>query len=210
MTTDPVHLRAAQVIRLVTAALILAAVTALTVDLVRADGSVANLFSFFTIDSNVLAALTLVLTGIRASRGMSSQPLVFLRGCATLYMAITGVVYVLLLRDVDVQVPFPWANAVLHYVAPIVMVVDWVVLERPTVDLRGALGWLAFPVAWLAYTLVRGEIVDWYPYPFLDVRDHGYGGVAVAALGVAVFSSLVLSLLVAVARSPERTTTGPA
>jgi hypothetical protein len=26
-------------------------------------------------------------------------------------------------------------------------------------------------VAWLAYTLVRGPIVDWYPYPFVDPRE---------------------------------------
>lgn len=33
------------------------------------------------------------------------------------------------------------------------------------------------------YTLVRGEIVDWYPYPFVDVSRLGYAGV----LGRSVF-----------------------
>ncbi len=199
---DADRLRVAAVVRLATALAIVAAITTQLVDVVRRDGSVANLFSFFTIDSNVIAAVALLLTGFRALRGQSSQPFVFLRGCATLYMTITGVVYVLALRNVDVQVTFPWVNSVLHYIAPVVMVVDWVLLERPSVDLRDALGWLVFPVAWLVYTLIRGEIVDWYPYPFLDVRDHGYAGVAVAAIGVAAFGFLVLYLLVRVARTP--------
>lgn len=28
--------------------------------------------------------------------------------------------------------------------------------------------------AWIVYTFVRGRLVDWYPYPFLDVRKIGY------------------------------------
>jgi hypothetical protein len=194
------------IVRLGTAALIAAAVTTLLVDLVRRDGSVINLLSFFTIDSNLIAMATLLAGGRMAAAGRSSQPIVFLRGCATLYMTITGVVYVLLLRNVDVQVPFEWANVVLHYIAPVVMVVDWAVLERPAVDVRGALGWLVFPIVWLGYTLVRGEVVGWYPYPFLDVREHGYAGVAATALGVAAFAFVVLWILVVIADSTDQGT----
>ena len=36
--------------------------------------------------------------------------------------------------------------------------------------------WLSvlFPVAWLVFTLIRGAIVDFYPYPFVDVIRLGY------------------------------------
>jgi hypothetical protein len=43
-----------------------------------------------------------------------------------------------------------------------------------------------FPFVFLAYTLVRGPLVDWYPYPFLDPRQHGYGHVVLGAAGVGV------------------------
>jgi hypothetical protein len=52
-------------------------------------------------------------------------------------------------------------------------------------------GYLVLPLVWLAYTLVRGEVADWYPYPFIDVQLHGYGRVALACLGVA---ALILAL----------------
>ena len=36
------------------------------------------------------------------------------------------------------------------------------------------------------YTLLRGELAEWYPYPFVDVNDHGYGRVLLNCVGVAV------------------------
>jgi hypothetical protein len=42
-----------------------------------------------------------------------------------------------------------------------------------------------FPLAWLVFTLVRGEFVGFYPYPFLNVTDHGYPTVLVYSLLVA-------------------------
>ena len=48
--------------------------------------------------------------------------------------------------------------------------------------------WLAlfYPIVWLVLALVRGPIVDFYPYPFMDVRDHGYPVVFLNCLLVAV------------------------
>jgi hypothetical protein len=48
------------------------------------------------------------------------------------------------------------------------------------------LAWLALPISWLGYTLIRGESVDWYPYPFVDVSKHGYDGVLARSVGLTV------------------------
>jgi hypothetical protein len=58
---------------------------------------------------------------------------------------------------------------------------------------------MAFPLVWLAYTLVRGPIVDWYPYPFLNPANvGGYVGVTAyciaIALGFFAFVWLILAL----------------
>ena len=43
-----------------------------------------------------------------------------------------------------------------------------------------------FPLAYLAYALVRGT-AGWYPYPFLNPANvGGYGGVAAYAVGIAL------------------------
>jgi hypothetical protein len=39
-------------------------------------------------------------------------------------------------------------------------------------------GMLAYPIAWLAYTFVRGAATGCYPYPFLDVNVVGYARAA--------------------------------
>ena len=40
--------------------------------------------------------------------------------------------------------------------------------------------WLAFPAVYLGYTIIRGALTGWYPYPFLDPsQTDGYGGVAI-------------------------------
>ena len=135
----------------------------------------ANHFSYFTVLSNVFAAIVALL-------GVFSPVSAQIRGAAVLYMATTGVVYALLLRGVDVQTP-AYANWVLHVIVPILVVVEWLVAPERT---KRAWTWLAFPLVYVAYTLVRGPIVGWYPYPFLDPRPHGYGEVLLTSVFVAV------------------------
>ena len=130
-----------------------------------------------------------------------------LRGAATLYMAITGLVYSLLLSNADVQTPIPWVNAVLHYVFPLFMVIDWL-LDRMVFPLsfRQGLVFLLYPVLYLAYTMVRGAMVDWYPYPFLEPRSNGYGFVTVMSAFVAVVGLALAWLVCWVSRrgGPDR------
>jgi hypothetical protein len=81
----------------------------------------------------------------------------------------------------------PWDNTVLHYIMPIVVMLDWLV-DRPRtrVGYRRALTWLAVPLAYLVYSLVRGPIVHWYPYPFMNASLHGYPTVLVTSAIIAV------------------------
>lgn len=173
---------------------------------------VANFFSFFTILSNVLAVVTLVVGGVALLRGRSGRGLSLVRGAATLYMTITGLVYVTLLSGLEeaLQTQNPWVNTVLHYLMPVVMVVDWL-LDRGVDRFRwvDSLWWLIFPLVYLAYSLIRGPIVDWYPYPFLNPGPHGYLSVALTCVAIAAVAVL-LSLLLAwttrwgrPARTPE-------
>ena len=49
-----------------------------------------------------------------------------------------------------------------------------------------------FPACYLAYVLIRGSMVGWYPYPFLNpVNVGGYRGVTAYAVALAV--SLLLA-----------------
>lgn len=148
----------------------------------------ANFFSFFTIQSNILAVAALfALVLVRRER---RTPLFdAARSAAVLYIAITGVVFAVLLAGLqeELQTTIPWVDFVVHKLMPVVLVADWLVdpprhrLPRWTV-----LAWLAYPLAWFAYTLARGAVVDWYPYPFVDVSTLGYGGVLGRSVGLSI------------------------
>lgn len=192
------YLRVRSTVRIATALAIAAAVAGQLQFLADKDLlRTVNFFSFFTIQSNVLACLLMV--GLETGAG---EPLGrfarWARGGVTLYMTMTGLIYAVLLAPIaaDVSTQLEWVNLVVHVAAPIVVFADWLLsADAPRVSLRTALWWLAFPVAWLGYTFVRGAIVDWYPYPFLDPRDevpHAAG-----SWPVVIVSTVVLAVLVA-------------
>ena len=155
---------------------------------VRMGFNVVNFFSYFTNLSNLFAAFVLLLTAFRffsghATPGSSDR----LRAVSTVNMAVVGIVFTLLLRHVDLGALLPWINTWLHYVMPCAVVLDWL-LQPPRAKLgaRQLLVIQIFPLAYLAYALVRGT-AGWYPYPFLNPANvGGYGGVAAYAVGIAL------------------------
>ncbi len=242
-TTSPAWIRIWTVLRALTAALIVAAIVAQAVRTFTQAGDrgqdeatvVANFFSFFTILSNCAAAVVLgwaVGWTLRSrSRTMipdgpsgaprdvvEPRPLAVCLTAVSTYMIITGVVYNLLLRGVDLEpgTTVAWSNEVLHSAGPAFLALDVVLGPfRRRLDRRAVLATLAFPVVWIVYTLLRGpHVVNprtgaswWYPYPFLD--PHSDGGwpsvwlhVAVIAAGIAAVALLV----VAVGRARRQTT----
>lgn len=157
-----------------------------------------NFFSFFTILSNIFAAVMLICSAICTYRNRSNVALDVLRGASTLYMALTGVVFAVLLSDLDPSLltAVPWDNTVLHYIMPIVLFVDWIIdPPKSRLRYRHAAMWLLFPLAYLAYSLVRGPIVNWYPYPFLDPTNGGYVRIFVVCTAITVFT-LFAALLI--------------
>ncbi|GGB43319.1 hypothetical protein GCM10011492_37860 [Flexivirga endophytica] len=203
-----VMLRVHATLRLLVAALITFTVIVQLVEALTRDenpASVTNFFSYFTIQSNVIVAVVLAVAGAIQLRGPDPHWLDRIRGAATVYISITGVVYALLLSNTDVNTPLPWANVVLHYFVPIAMVVDWLVdLPERRIEFRSALVWLAYPIVYLGYSLIRGPIADWYPYPFLDPGPHGYGYVAVMSVCVAIVAAVFVAVVAGATRLPGR------
>jgi hypothetical protein len=203
--------------RLLSAAGIAAAVITQWIDGVNNSDTftVANFFSFFTIQSNIIAAVVLVLLATSwQEKRTETQTLI--RGAAVAYMTTTGVVYGLLLSGYseELQTTLPWVDTMLHRVIPLVMVIDWMI-DRPHNPLRfkQCLVWAIYPVAYLVYSLIRGPIVDWYPYPFLNPDEAGgYAGVAAYSVGIAVGFLAFIWLIVTLGNRPweERRVVAPA
>lgn len=145
--------------------------------------SALNFFSYFTNLSNLFAAVALLLS-VFPGRGKSRD---LIRYVSAVNMTVVGLVFAVLLRNVDLGALLPWVNYVLHYLMPVAVVLDWWVKPPASgLNSKNLLLALAFPSAYLAYVIVRGAHTGWYPYPFLNpVQVGGYGGVATYAIGIA-------------------------
>ncbi|MGC4192744.1 MAG: Pr6Pr family membrane protein [Thermomicrobiales bacterium] len=149
----------------------------------------ANFFSFFTIQSNIIAAVVLLI-------GASGLPFVarptrqwdLVRGAAAIYLTLTFIVFALLLSTIteELQTTIPWVNDVVHRIVPLVLIADFLLVPLSRrITFRQSLVWMIYPLLWLGYTLVRAQIVDWYPYPFLDpAQSGGWPGVTAACVAI--------------------------
>ncbi len=166
--------------------------------------SIVNFFSFFTNLSNILAALLFVggagWMAAQRSAPAASDPAMrdpdmrdTLRGASTMNMVVVALVYAALLRNADLGALRPWVNTVLHGIMPVAVVVEWLYQPpRTPLGIRDLLRWEIFPLCYLVYTLTRGAVVGWYPYPFLNpAAAGGYGAVALYGCGILVTFLLV-------------------
>ena len=158
-----------------------------------------NLFSYFTVQSNLIAVVISAFAVLALVRRKSlGLWFAFVRGAGVLYMSVTGIVYALLLEnneDASTTLGFDWKNFVLHKLAPVVILAWWLIWpSRRSISVRGACLWLIFPILWLIYTITRGVILNWYPYPFLN--PHKVGG----WLGVAGYTLIVCAAFVALSQ----------
>lgn len=159
----------------------------------------SNFFSYFTVEANLFAACVLLFLGLRTTKASNhSKKIQLIRGAATLYMIMTGVIFAILLANIEgaTLTAVPWDNVVLHYIMPIVLLIDWLI-DPPKVklSLRDAWLWLIAPIVYIIYSLIRGEITNWYPYPFLNPSVNSLPTMIVtlvALTGFVVFASWTL------------------
>lgn len=163
-------------------------------------------FGYFTIQSNLIAIAALTLGAWWLARGRTQpQWLLTLRAGAATYMATTGVVFALLLRDSTVGADFnlAYADDVMHIWVPLAVIVDWVLVgDRPRYRWDRVWPILAFPTLWALLTLLRGTFIDgFYAYPFLHPEiAGGWGRVAVAVVCIAGFIGIVACAIVWLSR----------
>lgn len=162
-----------------------------------AAARVANVFAYFTVESNLIVGITSALLAVNPHRHSTVFRVFLIAGMTGI--TLTGIVYhTVLVGLVELTAWGTAADVVLHSVVPVAAVAGWLVFcPRGRTSMRIVWWSLLYPAAWLALTLVRGPITRFYPYPFVDVATLGYlrvaancvvvgaGYVAIAALAVA-------------------------
>lgn len=192
-------------IRLWHAAIAVLAVVGLvgqTVLVIHHDRSLVNMFSYFTIQSNILVMIGAALVAIRPDRGGTAFGILRLAGLVGI--TITGIIFATILAGkADVEGPAWWYDKIFHYVVPAMAVIGFLAFRPRTRLSKSSLWFLGWAIAWLAYTLIRGGVshpgyqvtntrTSDFPYDFLDYDLHGGASVAVVSVAVMIFA-LVLA-----------------
>ncbi|MBM6399462.1 Pr6Pr family membrane protein [Phycicoccus sp. MQZ13P-5] len=166
-----------------------------------------RLAAYFTIQSNVLVAVTSwQLWRDPARDGRWWRPV---RLAALVGITVTGLVHFVLLRPLLDLDGANWVvDKLLHMVVPVLAVLAWFLVgPRRRVTWRTVGESLVWPVVWTGWTLVVGALSGWYPYPFLNPANDGVGAVVVACLGITV---LFLALFAGVRGLDHRLAPAPA
>jgi len=165
-------------------------------------GRVFNFVCFFTVQSNFVVAITSALLAVNLTRPTTMFRVFRLVG--VIAIAVTGVVFYVALKGLHELTGWDaLADFLLHTASPILSTFGWIVFGP-----RRQLSWKVIrlaalpPFAWLVFTLIRGTFVqdvngrDYYPYPFMNVQEHGYAVVLVnCAVVVALFFALCAGAL---------------
>lgn len=144
-------------------------------------GSVVFYFSFFTILTNIAAVLVHV--SLLSPAGYAWLPAFAsrrVRACVAVSIALVSLVYWFVLSALwQPQGLFLLCDVLLHYVAPALFIAWWLVAGREGTSRWSDIScWVLYPLAYLAYVLVRAPFAGEVPYPFLDAAAQGWLGVA--------------------------------
>lgn len=159
--------------------------------------TLVRFFSYFTILSNLLVAITT--TTLALGRDRDSRLWRVLRADAVVGIALTALVHWFFLRPLlDLHGSDYLADKLLHIVVPLLALIGWLAFgPRDRIRTTDLLPSAIYPAVYMAWTLVHGAASDWYPYPFTDVGDLGYPQVLLNACGViALLAALTAAMLV--------------
>jgi hypothetical protein len=197
--------RAVGVVRLAAGALLAIALTFQIVEkTLNGDMVPAEYFSYFTIESSIIGIVVLLVGGVLALRHpIDPVPYTAVRMSVLVYALVTAGVYNGLLRGIPDEgfVATAWPGEIMHVWIPLVFLADWLVSPgRPALRWTALRVVVAYPLAWLAFTLVRGALTGWYPYPFLE-PETGWLSVTAYIVGISALVVGLASLAIAFGRT---------
>lgn len=166
-----------------------------------------NFFSYFTVQSMIFAVVVFVLGAVNALRASEDPMWLDIARClSTTYVVVSGIVFAVILIEGAMQgIPVwaPWSSQLLHFWIPAFALVDWFTAPGKDVPWKTIRWVLLFPILWVAYTMIRGTFVYWYPYFFLDPTLVGipFEYALYLAVIVAVFAGIT-TMLITISRVP--------
>jgi len=149
-----------------------------------AGAAILVMLRYFTVITNL--ALAAILTGAASGSPACRRP--FLLGGMTLSILLVGIIYGLLLRGLfELDGGAKVADTLLHKVTPVLAASFWLAcVPKGTLRRRDPLLWALYPLAYLAFALIGGELDGFYPYPFINVAQLGWARAGLNGAAIAL------------------------
>ncbi|AZO30048.1 MULTISPECIES: Pr6Pr family membrane protein [unclassified Mesorhizobium] len=163
-------------------------------------GPIVFYFSFFTVLTNIAAVL--VHASLVSPAGYAWFPAFAgkrVRAGVAVAITLVFIVYHTVLAQLwQPQGLFLFCDILLHDLTPLIFALWWLIAGADgKTRWRDISWWMIYPLAYLAYALIRAPFAGEVPYPFLDVAKNGAASVTISALATtALFLGLcVLAVL---------------
>lgn len=169
--------------------------------------------TYYTTQSSIIVMLFFAYTAYlmfsRQFERLHSSNFLRLKGGVTIMIALTFLVYAILLAPQASPEDFHTINNyTLHYIVPVMVILDWLVLDKGW-HYRAIepLTWAIVPIVYLIFSLIKGYILripipeakhSPYPYFFLNVDKSGWQTVLTYILVIAIFYIVSGYLMLAV------------
>lgn len=152
---------------------------------------------YFTILTNLLIGICtsyLLLNPLSKGGRFFAKPQT--QTAITVYILVVSLVYNIILRSQwDPQGAQLVVDTFLHSIIPAVFLIYWIAfVPKNELKWKQVFPWLLYPLIYTVFILIRGTIMNEYPYPFLDVTILGYTDALINGAGVLVIF-LILSLV---------------
>ena len=162
-----------------------------------------NGFAYFTIQSNILVFLWWVMAILSRNKEDSMKRIEGkMRGGVLLYITITFAIFALLLSGAYTPtLPVAkFTNISLHYILPIMFILDWIITEKIRYSWGYIKFWLIYPSLYLIFALIYYNTTDVILYFFIDYKTLGIGWFIIYVLGVVLTFILFSALIVFITR----------
>jgi len=166
------------------------------------SAALSFLTQYFTILTN---AMTLILM-IAVAIGLNVSARI-VRAIIISIVCVGLLYHTLLAHLVSLSGLALWADHGTHTFVPILSGLWWLFLApHPRLGLGEIAFWLAWPLAYCAYILVRASFSGFYPYPFLNVPEIGWTALAINVVGMLIGFVIVGLVLTFVSRLTQGAT----
>lgn len=164
--------------------------------------AILRFFTFFTILTNIVVAIVFTALWLKPKNSFSFFTRFNTISATVVYIFVVGFVYNTILRFIwNPQGLQRIVDEMLHLIIPVVFIIYWYFsIESYSIKWKSIFKWLIYPMVYLIVILIRGEIANYYPYPFVNVLELGYSKVILNSVLLTLFFGLISSLVIGVVR----------